>query len=51
MKTARGAVPAMEGNFGLVQADRNLLRPIIKESSRQYAKEKNITPRDCSKEP
>ncbi len=33
-----------------VQADRKLLRPIIEESSHQYAKEKNITPRDCSKE-
>ncbi|ADQ85111.1 ABC transporter substrate-binding protein [Methylovorus sp. MP688] len=33
-----------------VQADRKLLRPIIEESSHQYAKEKGITPRDCSKE-
>lgn len=33
-----------------VQADRALLRPIIEESSRKYAKEKGITPRDCSKE-
>ncbi|ROH84468.1 ABC transporter permease [Pseudomethylobacillus aquaticus] len=33
-----------------VQADRKLLRPIIEESARQYAKEKGITPRDCGKE-
>lgn len=32
-----------------VQADRKLLRPIIEESSHKYAKEKGITPRDCSK--
>ena len=33
-----------------VQADRAFLRPIIEASARQYAKEKGITPRDCSKE-
>ncbi|OLU17171.1 MULTISPECIES: ABC transporter substrate-binding protein [unclassified Pseudomonas] len=33
-----------------VQADRALLRPIIEASSQKYAKEKGITPRDCSKE-
>jgi len=33
-----------------VQADRALLRPIIEESARKYAKEKGITPRDCAKE-
>ena len=33
-----------------VQADRDFLRPIIEASARQYAKEKGITPRDCSKE-
>jgi len=33
-----------------VQADRALLRPIIEESAHKYAKEKGITPRDCSKE-
>jgi branched-chain amino acid transport system substrate-binding protein len=33
-----------------VQADRALLRPIIEKSALAYAK-KNITPRDCSKEP
>ena len=33
-----------------VQADRALLRPIIEASASKYAKEKGITPRDCSKE-
>lgn len=33
-----------------VQADRALLRPIIEASSHQYAREKGLTPRDCSKE-
>lgn len=33
-----------------VQADRDLLRPIIEESARKYAAEKGITPRDCSTE-
>lgn len=33
-----------------VQADRALLRPLIEKSALQYAKERNITPRDCSKE-
>jgi branched-chain amino acid transport system substrate-binding protein len=33
-----------------VAADRALLRPIIEESAKKYAKEKGITPRDCSKE-
>ncbi|WP_455922612.1 ABC transporter substrate-binding protein [Pseudomonas putida] len=33
-----------------VQADRALLRPIIEASAAQYAKEKGITPRDCSQE-
>ncbi|MBB3941505.1 hypothetical protein GGR39_003182 [Novosphingobium fluoreni] len=32
-----------------IQADRPLLRPIIEASARQYAREKGITPRDCSK--
>jgi branched-chain amino acid transport system substrate-binding protein len=32
-----------------VQADRALLRPIIEASASKYAKEKGITPRDCSK--
>ena len=30
-----------------IQADRKLLRPIIEDSARKYAKEKGITPRDC----
>jgi branched-chain amino acid transport system substrate-binding protein len=33
-----------------VQADRALLRPIIEASAAQYAKEKGITPRNCSQE-
>lgn len=33
-----------------VQADRQLLRPIIEESSHKYAKEQGITPRDCAVE-
>lgn len=33
-----------------VQADRALLRPIIEASAQKYAKEKGITPRDCSKD-
>ncbi|VVO69240.1 hypothetical protein PS850_01240 [Pseudomonas fluorescens] len=33
-----------------VQADRALLRPIIEASSHQYAREKGITPRDCSQD-
>lgn len=32
-----------------VKADRALLRPLIDRKSAAYAKEKNITPRDCSK--
>jgi len=32
-----------------VKADRPLLRPLIDKKSAAYAKEKNITPRDCSK--
>ncbi|VVO56377.1 hypothetical protein PS838_00553 [Pseudomonas fluorescens] len=35
---------------GWVQADRALLRPIIEASSHQYAREKGITPRDCSQD-
>lgn len=35
---------------GWVQADRVLLRPIIEKSAIAYAKEKGITPRDCSKD-
>ena len=35
---------------GWVQADRALLRPIIEKSANAYAKEKGITPCDCSKD-
>jgi branched-chain amino acid transport system substrate-binding protein len=33
-----------------IQSDRQLVRGMIEASAAQYAKEKNITPRDCSKE-
>lgn len=33
-----------------IDADRELVRPMIEESAAKYAKEKGITPRDCSKE-
>ncbi len=33
-----------------VDADREMVRPMIEESAAKYAKEKNIAPRDCSKE-
>lgn len=33
-----------------IAADRDLIRPMIEQSAAQYAKEKGITPRDCSKE-
>jgi branched-chain amino acid transport system substrate-binding protein len=33
-----------------LQADRETLRPLIEAKSAAYAKEKGITPRDCSKE-
>ncbi len=33
-----------------VQPDKKLVREMIEESAAKYAKEKNITPRDCSKE-
>jgi branched-chain amino acid transport system substrate-binding protein len=32
-----------------VKADRKLLRPLIDAKAAQYAREKNVTPRDCSK--
>jgi branched-chain amino acid transport system substrate-binding protein len=31
-------------------ADESVLAPMVKEQAAKYAKEKNITPRDCSKE-
>jgi branched-chain amino acid transport system substrate-binding protein len=33
-----------------IQSDQSIVRPMIEESAMKYAKEKNITPRDCSKE-
>ena len=33
-----------------IDADKELVRPMIEESAAKYAKEKNITPRDCLKE-
>jgi branched-chain amino acid transport system substrate-binding protein len=33
-----------------IPSDQKIVRPMIEASAAQYAKEKNITPRDCSKE-
>jgi branched-chain amino acid transport system substrate-binding protein len=33
-----------------VSSDQSLVRPMVEESAAKYAKEKGITPRDCSKE-
>ena len=33
-----------------IQPDKELVRGMIEQSAAAYAKEKNITPRDCSKE-
>jgi branched-chain amino acid transport system substrate-binding protein len=33
-----------------IEADKALVRPLAEESAMKYAKEKGITPRDCSKE-
>ncbi|HYM30002.1 MAG TPA: ABC transporter substrate-binding protein [Candidatus Cybelea sp.] len=33
-----------------ITPDKSVVRPMIEESAAQYAKEKGITPRDCSKE-
>ena len=30
--------------------DQKLLRPMVEQSAEKYAKDKNITPRDCGKE-
>jgi branched-chain amino acid transport system substrate-binding protein len=35
---------------GWIPSDRSMVRPLIDESAAKYAKEKNIAPRDCSKE-
>jgi branched-chain amino acid transport system substrate-binding protein len=32
-----------------IEGDQKLLRPMVESAARAYAKEKNITPRDCSK--
>jgi branched-chain amino acid transport system substrate-binding protein len=33
-----------------IESDQKLVRPMIEASAAQYAKEKGITPRDCSRE-
>jgi branched-chain amino acid transport system substrate-binding protein len=33
-----------------IEPDREMVRGMIEESAAKYAKEKNITPRDCAKE-
>jgi len=33
-----------------IPSDQTIVRPMIEESAAKYAKEKGITPRDCSKE-
>jgi len=33
-----------------IASDQSIVRPMIEESAAKYAKEKGITPRDCSKE-
>jgi len=33
-----------------IPTDQTIVRPMIEASAAQYAKEKGITPRDCSKE-
>jgi branched-chain amino acid transport system substrate-binding protein len=33
-----------------IKSDQSIVRPLIEESAANYAKEKGITPRDCSKE-
>jgi branched-chain amino acid transport system substrate-binding protein len=34
----------------LIKPDKAMVRQMIEESAGKYAKEKNITPRDCTKE-
>ena len=36
--------------FDWLTPDESVLRPMVEESAAKYAKEKNITPRDCAKE-
>ena len=33
-----------------ISSDKSIVRPLVEESAMKYAKEKGITPRDCSKE-
>ena len=33
-----------------IASDQSIVRPMVEASAAQYAKEKGITPRDCSKE-
>ena len=33
-----------------IPTDQSIVRPMVEASAAQYAKEKNITPRDCSKD-
>ena len=33
-----------------IASDQSIVRPMIEESAAKYAREKNVTPRDCSKE-
>ena len=33
-----------------ITSDQSIVRPMVEASAAQYAKEKGITPRDCSKE-
>lgn len=40
----------VEISKGWVMADKELVRPLVKAAASKYAKEKNIVPRDCSKE-
>jgi branched-chain amino acid transport system substrate-binding protein len=35
---------------GWIEGNKELIHPLFKTSAQQYAKEKNITPRDCAKE-
>jgi branched-chain amino acid transport system substrate-binding protein len=32
-----------------IEGNNKLLRPMVEEAAKKYAKEKNIVPRDCSK--
>jgi branched-chain amino acid transport system substrate-binding protein len=32
-----------------IEGDNTLLRPMVDEAAKKYAREKNITPRDCTK--